>query len=66
MARQERRAGDVWTPEDDRLLRELANRNTPTRVIGVKLGRSEDAVYSHARAIGLSLKPANRSPYGKQ
>lgn len=45
-------------------LRELASHNTPTRVMGIKLGRSEASIYSKASSIGLSLKPVNRSPYG--
>jgi hypothetical protein len=42
----------------------LANRNTPTRIIGLKLGRSEAAVYNKASEAGISLKPTNQSPYG--
>jgi hypothetical protein len=45
-------------------LRQLVRGNTPTRVIGLKLGRSETAVRSHASRIGISLRPANQSPYG--
>lgn len=42
----------------------LASKNTPTRVIGLKLGRSEAAIYSKASEQGVSLKPTNQSPYG--
>ena len=55
-----------WTSDDVRQLRELAAGNTPTGVIGLKLGRSEDSVRSKAQAEGISLKPTNRSPYGRQ
>jgi hypothetical protein len=48
----------------DKKLRQLARGNTPTPVIGVKLGRTEDAVRNHASEIGRSLKPTNQSPYG--
>jgi hypothetical protein len=53
-----------WTPKDDAALRELAKGNTPTRVIGIKLGRTESAVESHASEKGISLEPTNQSPYG--
>lgn len=53
-----------WTEDDITQLRELAARNTPTRVIGIKLGRTEDAVYAAAAKHGISLKPSNQSPYG--
>lgn len=56
--------GKPWTDEDIASLRKLAEQNTPTRVIGLKLGRSEDAIYSKASESGLSLKPVNQSPYG--
>lgn len=53
-----------WTDEEVRKLRELARGNTPTRIIGLKLGRTPGAVQSKASTVGISLKPANRSPYG--
>jgi hypothetical protein len=58
------RSGAPWTEDEVQRLRELAHGNTPTRVIGLKLGRSPGAVQSKASAVGISLKPANRSPYG--
>lgn len=63
MAEYDRNTGDPWSDEDVRKLRELADENTPTRVIGLKLGRTEDAVYSKASAEGISLKPTNQSPH---
>jgi hypothetical protein len=33
-------------------------------VIGLKLGRSPDAVYAKASDEGVSLKPTNQRPYG--
>jgi len=39
MAQYERNAGKRWTPTEVAKLRELAAQNTPTRVIGLKLGR---------------------------
>jgi hypothetical protein len=53
-----------WTPAADKQLRELAAGNTPTRVIGLKLGRTEGSIYGHAGDLGVSLKPTNQSPYG--
>jgi len=56
--------GKPWTPDQVQNLKELAQHNTPTRVMGLKLGRTPQAVASKASDIGLSLKPANQSPYG--
>ena len=58
--------GKNWTSSDDRQLKQLAQGNTPTRVMGLKLGRTPDAVQSHASELGVSLKPVNQSPYGTQ
>ena len=57
-------SGKPWQPTDVKTLKQLADKNTPTRVIGLKLGRTEDAIQSQASKIGLSLKPTNQSPYG--
>ena len=57
-------SGKPWQSSDNKSLKQLANGNTPTRVIGMKLGRSPEAVQSQASKIGLSLKPTNQSPYG--
>jgi len=62
--RSERNQGMPWTAADSKELRQLIRENTPTRVIGLKLGRSVGSVTYHVRKEGLSLKPANRSPYG--
>ncbi len=61
-----RNSGKHWTPNQVSELRELANQNTPTRVIGLKLGRPVSAVYSKASEEGISLKPTNQSPYGSK
>lgn len=60
-----RNTGKPWTATDDKQLRQLANENTPTRVIGLKLGRTEDAIYSRASQEGVSLAPVNQSPYNR-
>jgi IS30 family transposase len=53
-----------WTSQEDNALRQLAKENTPTRVIALKLGRSETSIYAKAQREGISLKPTNQSPYG--
>ena len=58
-------AGKHWTGDDIAQLRQLARENTPTRVMGLKLGRTAEAVYDKAEDIGLSLKPTNQSPYNR-
>jgi hypothetical protein len=55
-----------WSASDVRRLRQLARDNTPTRVIGLKLGRSETSVRGKAQRERISLRPTNRSPYGRQ
>ena len=59
-----RNTGKTWQPGDVRQLRQLAKQNTPTRVIGLKLRRTEAAVRTKAAEEGISLKPTNQSPYG--
>jgi hypothetical protein len=59
-----RNTGKPWSSADEAKLAELARGNTPTRVIGIKLGRTEDAVRSKAQEEGVSLKPNNQKPYG--
>lgn len=60
MAKKPPNAGKSWTAQ----LRREAAQNTPTRVLGLHLGRTEDAVRSRAGELGVSLKPTNQSPYG--
>jgi hypothetical protein len=55
-----------WSPDDVRTLKELARDNTPTRVIGLKLGRTEISVRGMAQRKGISLRPTNRSPYNRR
>ena len=56
--------GKAWTPETVKQLKQLQRQNTPTRVIGLKMGRKPDAIYSEAAKLGLTLKPVNQAPYG--
>ena len=55
--------GKRWTTTQLRQLRHLARQNTPTRVIGLKLGRTENAVRIKAREKGVSLRLKNQSSY---
>jgi hypothetical protein len=62
MAKQPARHGQQWTTGDDQLLKKLIRENTPTRVMGLKLERTPEAVQQHANEIGLSTKPVNQRP----
>ena len=66
MSKSNRNSGKPWTRGDVANLRKLASENTPTRVIGLKLGRTEDAVRTKASDTGTSLKPTNQSPYNRR
>lgn len=57
---------EPWTSTDVAKLRQLALGNTPTRVIGIKLGRTPDAIYGKASDEGIPLKPTNQRPYGRR
>ncbi|HEX4402880.1 MAG TPA: hypothetical protein VHZ98_16280 [Galbitalea sp.] len=64
MAKPPANSGKQWSPAEDKQLKVEASHNTPTRVIGLHMGRTPGAVQSHASDIGVSLKPTNQSPYG--
>lgn len=66
MSKSTRNSGKHWSPQEVRQLRTLASENTPTRVIGLKLGRPEGGVYAKASEKNISLKPTNQSPYGRR
>ena len=66
MAKYNRNNGKEWTSQEVSKLRSLAKGNTPTRVIGLKLGRTENAVYSKASEKSISLGPTNQSPYNRR
>jgi hypothetical protein len=61
-----RNLGQSWSAADVRALRQLARQNTPTGVISLKLGRTPVAIRGKAQREGISLKPANRSPYNRR
>lgn len=64
MAKKPVNHGKSWSSSDVQKLRDLADGNTPTRIMALKLKRTEDAVYSKASDEGVSLKPTNQRPYG--
>ncbi len=66
MAKYNRNSGKQWTQGEVSQIRNLARENTPTRVIGLKLGRTPDAIYTKASEEGISLTPTNRSPYNRR
>ena len=61
-----RNAGKQWTPTEVKKLKELAKGNTPTRVIGLKLGRPEAGVRAKASEKKIKLAPPNQSPYNRR
>ena len=61
-----RRMGEPWSKEDLKELKTLAKANTPTGVISLKLERPPSAIRSKAQREGISLGPANRSPYNRR
>lgn len=65
MAKYNRNSGKEWTGSDVSRMRTLARENTPTRVIGLKLGRTEGAVYNKASEKGVPLSPTNQRPYNR-
>lgn len=66
MSLSNRNSGKAWTPKDVAQLKSLASLNTPTRVIGLKIGRIESAIYTQASEQGISLAPTNQRPYNRR
>jgi hypothetical protein len=66
MPKSTRNSGKRWLTSEITKMRDLAQQNTPTRVIGLKIGRSEDAVYKKASDEGIPLKPTNQAPYNRR
>ncbi|HRG68427.1 MAG TPA: hypothetical protein PLS73_06235 [Saprospiraceae bacterium] len=65
MSKSNRNSGKTWTSQEVKQLNSLVKENTPTRVIGLKLGRTESSIYSKASEENISLKPTNQSPYNR-
>lgn len=66
MAKYNRNSGKQWTGKEVSQLRSLAKGNTPTGLIGLKLGRTKDAIYTKASQENVSLAPTNKSPYNRR
>jgi hypothetical protein len=61
----EKNSGKPVTPAVVKQVKQLAKENTPTRVIGGIIGRTEGAVRNIASNNSISLKPSNQSPYNR-
>lgn len=55
-----RRPRREWTRQELKQLAALAKRNTPIRVISLKIGRAKTAVTSKARREGILLRKVHR------
>ena len=66
MAKTPTNHGKPWTSKNIAQLESLANQNTPTRVVGIKMGRTPEAVAQKASEERISLKPTNQSPYNRR
>ncbi len=55
-----------WSRSDEKRLGSLVKQKTPAIVIGLMLGRTSVAVKSKANELGVSMKPANQSPFKKR
>lgn len=66
MAKTPPNHGKPWTRQDKAQLKTLIQENTPTPLMGFKLGRRPEAVQRKANDLGLSTKPTNQSPYNRR
>ena len=55
MAKQRGNHGKAWTAAEVKQLKQMAKIKTPTRLIAVKLKRTEGAIYQQASLRGISL-----------
>jgi hypothetical protein len=53
-----------WSKDDIKQFKTLIKENTPTRLIAMKLKRTQASVRWKVHGEGLSLRPTNRSPRG--
>ena len=66
MVRKPANSGKRWSPQEIFQLRMLAQENTPTRIIALKMKRTENAIRSKASSENISLAPWNQSPYNRR
>ena len=64
MAKPPKNHRAAWTTAQVKQLKAEVKQNTPTRVLGLHLGRTPEAVQAKSAALGVSLKPTNQRPYG--
>jgi hypothetical protein len=64
MAKPPKNHRAAWTGDQVKQLNAEVKQNTPTRVLGLHLGRTPAAAQAKAGELGLSLKPTNQRPYG--
>ncbi len=60
MPNQLRNHGKSWTPKELKVLRQLVKENTSGPAIGLKLGRTEDAIYAKAAQENIVLRRMRR------
>ena len=65
MSKSTRNTGKSWTPSDVSALRQLAAQNTPTRVIGLKLGRARTRIRRAHCAVGHVSRRHSRTRVGR-
>lgn len=61
-----KRANKRWTQDEIQKLKKLADGNTPTRIIGLKLERTTESIYAKSQKEKISLAPTNQSPYDRK
>jgi hypothetical protein len=66
MAKYNRNLGKPIIKNDIQTVKMLAGKNTPTRIIGLKIGRTENSVRKIASENDISLKPTNQKPYNRK
>ena len=66
MAKKPTNSGKTCTQADISQLKKEALSNTPTRVIGLHMKRTPEAISAKASELGVSLKPTNQSPYNRE
>ena len=49
----------MWTQEQDDLLKEMAEKGRSAKQIGALLGRTESAIFSRARKLGVKIGRAS-------
>jgi hypothetical protein len=54
--------GKPWNDDDLQNLETFITENTATKLIAMKLGRTEHSIRDKVAAEGFSLAPTNRSP----